>query len=107
MRVQLGNTAPHEVLHRDEVKRRGLKATDYPAHDKNHVRVPVDVTDAVTDVTVPDDRSIRDAFLEVTHLWDYHSSAAPSWVASDSQGLASLLAENYGCDVADLKVEAV
>lgn len=103
MIVQLGNVAPHEVLHRDDVKRRGLKVSDYEAHDGERLRVPIPVKDAVTTVEVPEERSVRDAFLEVTHLWDYHSARPPSWVASDSQGLASLLAENYGCDVAELR----
>lgn len=102
MLVQLGNAAPHEVLSHDDVKRRGLKVGDYDKHDAGKVRVPIDVADAVTTFDVPADRTVRDAFLEVTHAWDYHSSAPPAWVASDSAGLAALLAENYDCDVVEL-----
>lgn len=102
MRAQLGNSAPHEVLTTDDAKRRGLKPSDYDKYDTGKVIVPIDTSDAVTTLAIPDDRSIGEAFLEVTHLWGYHSSEPPGWVASDSAGLAALLAEQYGCEAREL-----
>lgn len=105
MRVQLGNSAPHEVLATDDVKRRGLKVGDYDKFDDGKLVVPVDAGDAVTAVTIPDDRGLAEAFAEVVHLWGYHSTEPPGWVASDSPGLCALIAEQYGCPTRDLEVE--
>jgi hypothetical protein len=100
--VQLGNTAPHEVLSHDDVKRRGLKVSDYDKHDTGKVRVPVDVRDAVTTLAVPDGRSLREAFLEVTHGGTITRRSRPRGLHPTRMVWLALLAENYGCDVAEL-----
>lgn len=103
MRVQLGNTSPHEVVTHDDVKRRGLKVSDYDKFDEGRLTVPIDVEDAVTNVgPFPDGTPLSEALRAVADLWKYHSSEPPGWVASDSANLASLLAEEYGCDVKEL-----
>lgn len=57
----------------------------------------------------PDDsRTIGQVFREITDpagAWAYHSTegSKPAWVASDSESLAALLAEHYGCEVRALE----
>jgi len=60
-----------------------------------------------TVVNIPADDSIGDAFTTITGpqgVWANHAKdgAKPAWVASDSPGLAALLAEHYGTEVHDL-----
>lgn len=57
-----------------------------------------------THVVFPDDWSIGQAFVAVSDprgVWGAHASegSSPAWVASDSEALASLLADHYKCPV--------
>lgn len=104
MRVQFGNSAPHEVLSHDDVKRRALKIGDFDKFDDGKVVVPVDAKDAVTSVgPFPDGTSISEALQICAGLWPYHSTEPAAWVASDSKALAQVLAEEHGCDVRPLR----
>lgn len=64
----------------------------------------------VTTVNLPDDYTMSMAFLCVTApdgVWTHHSRVdpetgrpvPPAWVESDKDGLAALIAENFGCPV--------
>lgn len=59
-----------------------------------------------TVVAFPDDVGPREALATITEpergVWSQHSDAPPAWVASTSPGLASFLAEEYGCEVREL-----
>src|SRR5690349_9286131 len=61
-----------------------------------------------TRVEIPEEYSLSEAFKAITDatgIWAHHASegAAPAWVASDSAGLATLLAEHFGgIEVRDL-----
>lgn len=62
-----------------------------------------------TVVDVPDEVSLSEAFTTITSpqgVWAFHAreGSMPAWVASDSPGLASLLAEHFGgIEVRDLE----
>lgn len=61
-----------------------------------------------TTVDIPDDMSLVDALRAIDDLWPKHSHEAkpPAWVASDSPGLAALVAENFGrIEIRDLQVD--
>jgi hypothetical protein len=91
--VLLGNPkAVHHVLDAEKgdgaTKRTRLRA---PRGEEN-----------VTRFSIPDDRSIAEAFREITDqqgAWQAHSDGDPSWVASDNEQLAALLGAQFGCDV--------
>lgn len=59
---------------------------------------------------LPDEWGIPRAFITLTEetrgAWASHANpgAKPAWVASDSPGMATLLAEHYGCEVRELDV---
>lgn len=57
----------------------------------------------VTTVRPPDGMSIGEVFTSITNVpngvWAAHADDPPDWVESDSDGLASLIAEHYGCPV--------
>lgn len=53
-----------------------------------------------TEINFPDDWSIAQAFVALTSpngIWANHSDAPASYVMSDSDGLAALCAEHFGC----------
>lgn len=59
-----------------------------------------------TDVELPDGTSVGEALRVITAadgVWANHAAegAKPAWVASDSPGLAAVLAEHFGCEVRD------
>lgn len=62
-----------------------------------------------TTLNFPEGTSIGEAFTNTTHpqgAWAAHAEegATPAWVASDSDGLAQLLAEHFGgIEVRDLE----
>lgn len=106
MRVQFGNSAPHEVLTHDELKRRGLKVGDYDKFDTGKAVVPIDVDDAITDIgPFPDDTPLSEALQICAGTWPYHSTEPATWVASDSPALAQVLAEQHGCEIRDLTTD--
>ena len=85
MRVVLGNRHAVHGVNRD-----GETVTEPMPRGKR-----------ATVVDFPDDTTLGDAFTTVTHpqgVWAKHATegAAPAWVASDSPGLAALLAEHFG-----------
>ena len=41
----------------------------------------------------------HEAFVSVTRDWPNHSDVPPTWVTSDNEDLAQMLAEAYGCPV--------
>lgn len=54
-----------------------------------------------TEIDIPDEKSLGEAFTTITHpqgVWASHASegATPAWVASDNGSLATLLAEHFG-----------
>lgn len=82
MRVQLGNTAPVEVI---DGARRALGGPE-----------------VATVVVLPDDATPAGAFVDVTSprgVWVQHSDQPPAWVASDNGVLAQLLSSHYGCPI--------
>jgi hypothetical protein len=118
VRVLLGNTAPVEVLDRDTAKGRGHNLRELTVHspavagDEDapdvpaRYRVPVELDSAederATVVTFPDETDLLEAFTNVTHpqgAWVHHSDSPPSWVSSDDDMLAQMLARQYGCPV--------
>lgn len=121
MKVQLGNTAPVEVLDRDDVKARGLNLRDHDVHAaaveqdgevvqqaRYRVAAPHAIPDGedhtVTTVVFPDGIDLLEAFVNVTApqgVWAHHSDEPPAWVASDDETLASMLARQYGCEVVE------
>ena len=55
-----------------------------------------------TEVHFPDGTSVVEAFQTITAasgVWSYHSDSPPSWVTSDSDSLATLLADHFNCKV--------
>lgn len=65
-----------------------------------------DVSDVprVLTVNFPEGTTLGEAFNTVTNVggvWDHHGGLEnkPAWVNSDSDGLAALLSEHFGCDV--------
>lgn len=62
-----------------------------------------------TEVRLPDDTTLAEAFVIVTApdgVWENHKptkKAKPKWVASDSRGLTELLAEHYGAEAREVK----
>lgn len=58
-----------------------------------------------TEVLGDDARSVKELLDDITRpggIWDYHSTAdAPAWVSSDSDRLANLLSDLYGCERRD------
>lgn len=92
MKVVLGNRhAVHGRADGDEVKRESL-----PKGKR------------ATEVVFPEDTSLSEAFTTVTHpagVWANHAEEGktPAWVASDSDALASLLGDHYGCEVRQLE----
>ena len=57
----------------------------------------------VTRLEIPDGVPLGEAFVSITQpvrgVWANHSDEPPAWVESDSDALAALLAEHYGCRV--------
>lgn len=57
----------------------------------------------VTRVEVPEGVPLAEAFVSITQpvrgVWANHSDEPPMWVESDSEGLAALLAEHFGCRI--------
>jgi len=56
----------------------------------------------VTEVNLPKEFTLSSAFVAITSptgVWANHSDKNPVWVESDSDGLAALLAEHFGCPV--------
>lgn len=89
-----------------------LHAVD-DAAGTGELSVPIEQNTA-TIVVFPADASLGDMFTDVTKpgqgVWSAHThtdTSKPAWVASDSAGLASLLAEHYGCPVRDLNEDEV
>lgn len=64
-----------------------------------------------TRVDIPDDMPLGQAFTAITSpqgVWAHHAKdgAVPAWVASNSDGLAALLAEHFGgIEVRDLELD--
>jgi hypothetical protein len=83
-------------------------AIESPDHGKTWERLPKGKRS--TKVEVPEGYTLSEAFTAITHpqgLWVKHSqdSKPPAWVASDSPGLAALLAEHFGgIEVRELEV---
>jgi hypothetical protein len=92
MRVLLGNPAAKEAY-------RG------PDGELNHRALP---GDRVTEIVIPDSYSLLEAVASVTSqdgAWNHHSlgdnpdDSSPTWVESDNEPLASLLAQHFECPV--------
>lgn len=70
-----------------------------------------DGTKTYTEAIFPEDATLATALKDVNDFWgrDDHQPtgeyAHPRWVASDSPGLAAVLAEQYGCEVRELDLE--
>lgn len=92
MRVQLGNSAAKEAYRNDK--------GDLRHRDVDGSRV--------TSVVIPDSYTLMEAVSTVVAqdgAWNHHSQgdnvadSTPDWVESDSDGLAQLLAEHFGCPI--------
>jgi hypothetical protein len=86
--VYLGNPAPVEGVVDPSADELTLVALDVPGG-------------AVTTVDIAHD-DLFAAVAEVRDLWRYHSSGPPTWVASDHDGLAAVLASGFGCPAIDI-----
>lgn len=108
MQVRFGNTAPVQVTRDadDQLERTAIEHAD------------ADAGESVTEMEVPDDLTLGEAFVAVTAgggAWDYHSDEAPAWVsatgpdAAKAKQFADLLGAHFGCDVRkhDTKVVTV
>jgi hypothetical protein len=89
MHVQLGNEAAQHAVGRDD--------NDQPIHEDLDGK-------RITTVQIPDDYTLAEAFQCITApdgVAHHHFQAgtSPTWVESDSDGLAALLAEHFGCKV--------
>lgn len=98
MRVVLGNRhAVHKV-------RQGREDGSI-----DEVVEPLPKGKRATIIDFPDGTTLGRAFVDVTHpqgVWASHTTegATPAWVASDSPGLAALLAEHFGdIEIRDLE----
>lgn len=87
MYARLGNANAVEAIKQD---------------DGSFVYEPVEGTQ-VTTFEFPEGIPLTEALLAVRDAWKYHSAldaddlpAKPEWVESDSAGLATLLAEEFG-----------
>lgn len=74
------------------------------SRDNGQTHQPMPKGKRATVVNIPEDTSLGEAFATITNpkgAWSAHATdeAKPAWVASDSPGLATLLAEHYGVDV--------
>lgn len=97
MYVELGNGA---------AKQAKRTASGEPERDEDGfvVHEPIAGGGArVTRVEIPEGTPLAEAFVSITQpvrgVWANHSDEAPEWVESDSDGLAALLAEHFGCKV--------
>lgn len=131
MIVQLGNPSPHHNLRvavdpadykadelrtmaEGQVDTSGTKediAARLSALD-NFVPVPFEAyegDEAITTINVPEGVSLGEAFTTITApkgVWANHSAEPPSWVASDNDALATILASHFGdIEVRDLIIE--
>jgi hypothetical protein len=80
----------------------GLKSAKESFRDERDLVQFRPVPDArVLEVRVPDDASTGEAFRSITDsggVVAYHTDEAPAWVhCEEKPGLASLLAEHFGC----------
>jgi hypothetical protein len=85
MHVKLGNVAPVEVVTGDDGQ------TERNALPGGH---------SVTEIHVPNDTSLSEAFVTITSaqgVWAYHSEQSPAWVEADDESLQTLLASHFGC----------
>jgi hypothetical protein len=122
MFVELGNETA-KAGYREEVDPQDHSAEDLKAlaeaegvsteGNKEHIAARLsakvrftDVSDVprVTTARFPEGVSLGEAFNSVTNvggIWDHHGGLEnkPTWVYSDSDGLAALLAEHFGCKV--------
>ena len=102
MRAVLGNPAPVETHHSDVAEERGLTGdtTRLPGF------VRVDKSDELgetdTEFLFPEGHTVIDAVNDVRAAWAYHGDNSPSYVASDSDLLAQLLADHFGAPVRPL-----
>lgn len=121
MYLKIGNHAPKEAFREDVdpnnhsaddlrslAEKRGVSLDDNPTKDLIAARLSAQPQfrrlnfQAVTEVNFPDDITLGEAFNTITApggVWEYHSDAPPAWVESDSEGLAMLLSEHWGCDI--------
>lgn len=56
----------------------------------------------VTTVVFPSDIKLSEAFANIissTGLWVKHSDVSPSWVYSDNEAIANLIADHFECPV--------
>ncbi len=92
MRVLLGNSAAKEAF-RD------------PDGELRHRALP---GERVTEIVIPDTYTLLEAVASVVAqdgAWNHHSlgdnpsDSSPSWVESDNEALASLLAQHFECPV--------
>ncbi len=119
MYVELGNVSPKEahllderdLSQRPEDELRQLAVDKGVAADGERVDVVARLASVptfqdldgprVTRVEFPEGTTLGEAFFSITTpgrgLWSYHSSAPPEWVESDSDALAALLCDHFGC----------
>jgi hypothetical protein len=82
-------------------------ATD--SEDNGETRFELPKGKRSTEVVVPDEVSLGDAFTAITApggVWATHATedAVPAWVASDNSALATLVASHFGGDKGPIEV---
>ncbi len=79
--------------------------------DNGATFTPMPKAKRATRIEIPDDFKVSQAFVSITApggVWatQAQEDAIPAWVASESPGLASLLAEHFGgIEIRDLEEE--
>lgn len=120
MLVRLGNArpktgyreAPPEGATADELRdiatARGIDSTGNKAElatrIADHLMYRETGGYGVTTANIPDSVNLGNAFKTITDpggVYAAHSDEAPAWVESDSDGLAMLLSEHYGCPIGE------
>lgn len=117
MLVQFGNPAPHacdvDASHPTTGHEHAPDDRDGPAVTYMHIPdeytfdPDVDVHDLALHLLQSQDgvtsRPEDEALLAVIHnqggMWNHHGASKPSWVWSDNEAFAELVAKFYGCDV--------
>jgi hypothetical protein len=108
MWVKLGNPSPVEHVNDatdddpDRRTRQALRLADGKDETVTTVRFPDAQVGEDGKVLVPA-MGLNEAFRNVTDasggLWQAHSDGPPSWVQSDDEDLARMIAREYGCEI--------
>lgn len=90
----LGNTSPIETY-------KALTEDGEEGGIEEVVKVPrKDLGNTITRFNIPDNTKLSEALLVVVDAFDnHHSDEPPAWVESDSEALALIISDHYGCPI--------